>query len=127
MNITAIFGFALIAAIICVVLNQYKPEYRIVIGLLAGAAILFVVFVYAEPIIEEIKELMKMVSSSDEMFTILFKALGICYLTQFASDSCRDAGENGLASKTELAGKILITITALPLFSELIRTVNGLL
>ena len=30
---------------------------------------------------------------------ILFKALGICLITQLASDACRDAGEAALASK----------------------------
>ena len=36
---------------------------------------------------------------------ILFKTLGICFLAQFAADSCRDAGESALASKVELAGR----------------------
>lgn len=127
MSITAVLGLAITAAVLCVVLNQYKPEYRIFVGLAAGAIIVIAAFISAKPVIEEIQNLMSSFSDSETFFSVLLKTLGICYITQFAADACRDAGENGLASKAELAGKILITLTALPVFSELIKTVNNII
>jgi stage III sporulation protein AD len=58
---------------------------------------------------------------------ILFKTLGLCFLAQFAADSCRDAGENALASKVELAGKLAIVILALPLFEKITSTALALI
>ena len=57
----------------------------------------------------------------------MFKTLGICFLAQFAADSCRDAGESALASKVELAGKISILVLSLPLFEDIAQTALGLI
>lgn len=60
---------------------------------------------------------------------ILFKALGICLITQLASDACRDAGEAALASKADLAGKVTLLVLALPLFQKIgelaVSLING--
>ena len=60
-----------------------------------------------------------------EYLKIIFKSLGICFVTQLGCDCCRDSGENAMASQLELAGKAAILVTALPLFSaaaEMVRT-----
>ena len=54
------------------------------------------------------------------------KTLGICFLTQFAVDSCKDAGESALASKVELAGKVTVVVMALPLFQSIASTAVSL-
>ena len=51
---------------------------------------------------------------------ILFKAVGICLLTQLAGDVCRDSGESSIASKIELAGRAAILLTAMPLIQEVL-------
>ena len=58
---------------------------------------------------------------------MLFKALGICYLTQFAADSCRDAGESALAVKAEIAGRIAVLLISLPLLSQVASTAMDLI
>ncbi|MEG0397104.1 MAG: SpoIIIAC/SpoIIIAD family protein, partial [Oscillospiraceae bacterium] len=50
----------------------------------------------------------------------IIKTLGVCYVTQLASDSCKDAGQSAIASKVELSGKVFIVIISLPLFEDLI-------
>lgn len=57
----------------------------------------------------------------------LLKSLGICFICQFSSDICKDAGQNALSSKVELAGKIMILILALPLIDEVLSTATSLL
>ena len=59
----------------------------------------------------------------------MFKALGICLLSQLAADACRDAGENAMAEKAELAGKVFLLLLALPLFEKIaelaLTLING--
>ena len=57
---------------------------------------------------------------------ILLKVVGICLLTEFAVNTCRDAGSQSLAGNVSLAGKLLVTITALPLYTDILNTVIGL-
>ena len=40
-------------------------------------------------------------------------------IAQLLSDLCRDNGENTLANQTELSAKIIILVTALPLFTTI--------
>jgi stage III sporulation protein AD len=53
--------------------------------------------------------------------------LAVCYLTQLATDACKDAGETAIAGKLELAGKIAIVILSLPLFNSLVNLITGLI
>ena len=57
----------------------------------------------------------------------MFKSLGITYLTVFAADTCRDAGQNSLAAKVELAGRMAVVAAALPLVKRVVSIVTELL
>ncbi len=127
MNIIAIAGIAIITAILAVTLKRYHQEYSIIISIAAGVIILFQIFANIMPAIQQINTLLSSAGLSAEYAAILFKSLGICFLAQFAADSCRDAGESALASKVEFAGKIAIVVLSLPLFERIASTAVGLI
>ena len=41
-------------------------------------------------------------------------------------NTCKDSGSQSLASNVSLAGKIMVTGTALPLYSDILKTVLSL-
>ncbi len=127
MNIIAIAGIAIITAILAVMLKRYHQEYSIIISIAAGILILFQIFANITPAIQQINTLLSSAGLTAEYAAILFKSLGICFLAQFAADSCRDAGESALASKVEFAGKIAIVVLSLPLFERIASTAVGLI
>lgn len=127
MNIIGIVGTALIAAILAVTLKRYNQEYAVIISIIAGVVILVEILRNISPAVREITTLLSGVGLTQEYGWILFKTLGICFLAQFAADSCRDAGESALASKVELAGKISILVLSLPLFEDIAQTALGLI
>ena len=59
--------------------------------------------------------------------TTLLKIIGMAYITEFAAESCRDASQNAIAAKIELAGKILIIITAMPVITSVMNVILDLL
>ena len=119
MDIISICVVAVMAAIICVLLRKYNPEYSMIISLVCGILIFILILVSINPLISQIKDLVEESRLPLEYASILFKALGICFLTQFSSDACRDAGESALSSKIELAGKVTIILISLPLFQKI--------
>lgn len=127
MNIIGIAGIAIIAAVIAAMMRRYNQEYGIIISIAAGIVILIEIFVNISPAIKQINTLLFSAGLTTDYALILFKTLGICFLAQFAADSCRDAGESALASKVELAGKITIVVLALPLFEKIAKTATGLI
>lgn len=118
-NIMSITGICIISTILCSLFGNFSKEYSMYIKLAATAAILSIIIFFISPIAETIHDIYEKAGAGEEYLTILFKALGICYLAQFAGDLCRDNGENALASQAELAGKISLLIIALPLFNSL--------
>lgn len=127
MEILALCGIAILAAAISVLLKKYNPEYSMIISVGAGVLMLYLILSQISPAVGQIKSLLSATGLSSEYGAILFKSLGICFLTQFAADSCRDSGESALASKVELAGKIMIVLIALPLFEKVAQTALSLI
>ena len=60
-------------------------------------------------------------------FGIILKVLAISYVADFAAAICRDAGEELIASRVEMAGKVLILVAALPIVQEVLSVVRSLL
>ena len=58
---------------------------------------------------------------------IIFKALGVAYLTHITSLVCRDCGEESLSASVETVGKTELLILAIPLISEVVRIAGELL
>lgn len=124
MNITQIIAIAFIATFIVLLLKQYKPEYATFVSIIAGIIILVFVTNRITNIIELIETLIEDVGINKEFFKILLKITGIAYLIEFASNVCKDAGESAIASKVELAGKILIVAVSIPIISTLVQTIT---
>jgi stage III sporulation protein AD len=70
------------------------------------------------PLLGTVRSLFVRSGLPSEYMQIVLKALGICLLTQLASDACRDAGEQGLANKVDLVGKATLLTMAIPLFER---------
>ncbi|EGL16712.1 stage III sporulation protein AD [Paenibacillus sp. HGF7] len=53
----------------------------------------------------------------------ILKIIGIAYIAEFGAQIVRDAGQESIASKIELSGKILIMVMAIPIITVIIETV----
>lgn len=127
MNLAAVIGIAVIAAILASMLRRYHQEYAMILAVAAGAVLMLGIILGFSPAAEEIRLLLEESGLNGEYASILFRALGICFLAQFAADACRDAGESALASRVELGGKTAVVILSLPLFREIMTVALGLL
>lgn len=57
----------------------------------------------------------------------ILKIIGVAYIAEFASQITKDAGQGTLASKIELAGKIIILAMAIPILTVMIETILNLI
>ena len=51
---------------------------------------------------------------NSDYIMLIFKVVGIAYIIQLAAQICTDAGESAIASKVELAGRVMILLAAAP-------------
>ena len=63
----------------------------------------------------------------DLSFTgIILKIIAIAYVCEFSAQLCKDAGETAIATKVELAGKIMILFTSAPIMLSLLELLTDI-
>ena len=117
----------IIGALVCVVINQYKPEYTMLAAIATGIVILLLLVPDISLITEYLNEIVQVEKIDLSYGKTVVKALGICIITQLASDTCRDCGQSSIASKIELGGKVSVLVISIPIFVSLIETVQELI
>ena len=127
MNVLSIIMIISIIALISTILKKYALEYSMIINIVLSLALIVYLISNFMPIFDQIKYLINLSRIPEKYTTILFKCLGICFITQFASDSCKDAKETSLASKIETIGKFAMMATSIPLFEEITSTALALM
>lgn len=127
MDITAIAGLGILAAVLCMIVRQYRPEMALGLSTACGVLIMAAAVAMLAPSVSAIATLTEAAGLDDGYAQILLKALAVCYITQLSADCCRDAGEGAIASKVELAGKAAIVAVSLPVFASLAELVTELI
>ncbi len=125
MNVISVIGIGVITAALSLMLKDKKKEYSFLVSTIGGIVILVAALLLISPFVTKVSEFVT--ESDKENLKIVIKSLGICYISAFAADACRDAGEASLASKIEIYSKIAVLAVAYPLFTELFETAKGLL
>ena len=127
MDIVKVIGVGLTAAIIIIILKQYKPEFTVYVSLIAGAIILFMVMDKLNGVINILQGLANKTGVGSSFLGILLKITGIAILTEFAVSICKDSGETAIASKIDLGGKIIIISISIPIITALLELIINIL
>ncbi len=117
---------AVTGVILTALLRSYKPELAVPAVLCTSLMLLYYVLESLRYGFLYIEDLYGKLSYGKEYFPIILKVLAIAYAAEFTSALCADAGENAIASKIQLAGKISIFLAAIPVFTSLLRLLESL-
>ncbi|MCC9023099.1 stage III sporulation protein AD [Bacillus nakamurai] len=127
MEIVQIVGLGLIATFLSLIVKEQKPTFAFMIVVFSGC----VIFLY---LVDQIYDIIRMiekiaVNANVNMIYVetILKIIGIAYIAEFGAQLTKDAGQGAIASKIELAGKILILVMAVPILTVIIETILGLI
>lgn len=121
MDVLKLAGYAVGAALMLLLLRRLKPEVAVVAAVAAGCGLLMMAMPGARQLMAGLITLAEQGGVQEKYLTQLLKVTGISLLMDFAAQTCRDAGEDGLAMKTELAGRVMILTLALPALETLLQ------
>lgn len=127
MEFIQIIGIGLLGVLIAVLLKEYKPEFKIYVSIAVGVIIFFIVANNLRDFINLIMSLSSKLSINNQFIVILLKITGIAILTEFAVSICKDVGENAIASKIDLGGKVAIIGISIPIITALLETLLAIL
>lgn len=122
-----VVGIVLTALIINIVLKNYSKEFTFLINIVCTIIIFTLISKNLKGIVDRLTSISNEISVLLPYIKIMLKILGISMIAQLLSDLCRDNGENTLANQTELSAKIIILVTALPLFTTIMDIMIGML
>ena len=105
-------------------LKTQKPEYSIFLSLCIATLILFCVLGLFTSAKEQLSSLSSYLAADNQYYGLLFKMIGITYLSEFCSSICKDAGYQAIGSQIEIFGKITILLAGLPILMTLIETIQ---
>ena len=118
---------SIIAVVAILLLRDKQPTIAFLIGI--GTSIL--ILVYCLPKLQTLFHLISNISAKvgvdNALFETLIKCIGIAYVIEFASDTCKDAGQSALSSKILLCGKITLLAIAFPLLKEIIDVIISII
>ncbi|MDP2871716.1 MAG: stage III sporulation protein AD [Bacillota bacterium] len=127
MDIARVVAFAFIAVVLVVVLRQERPELAMLVGAAAGAMLVLQMLGPLGQAVTALADLAGRAKVERFYLDTVLRVIGVAYLAEFGSQICRDAGEGALASKVELAGKVLIMVFAVPVVTAVVEVVLRLL
>lgn len=127
MEIVQIVGLALIATVLILVVKEQKPMFAFLLTVFTGVFIFLFLIGKIDSIIRVLEDLATRSGINMIFLKTILKMIGIAYIAEFGAQIMRDAGQDSIASKIELAGKILIMMMAVPIISVIIETVMKLL
>lgn len=127
MDIVGVVFLAITGLVLLIILRQSRPEMALVLSILLG----ILIFATAIPKIGMIVSALGSIAARADIGSLhlatLLKIVGVAYITEFGAQICRDAQEGAIASKVELAGKVIIMALSIPIVLVILDTVLQLL
>jgi stage III sporulation protein AD len=127
MEIIQIVGLGLIVTILSLIIKEQKPEIAFLLATFTGIVIFLFLIGKISSVIRILEDLATKTGINMVFLKTILKIIGVAYIAEFGAQIVRDAGQESVASKIELTGKILIMVMAIPIISVIIETVVKLL
>lgn len=120
MQMIQIVGIGLVATVLIIILRRQKPEIAIQISIMTGVVIFMLLASKLSAVIDLLEDYADKAEIKPIYFSAVLKITGIAYIAEFGAEICKDAGEGAIASKIELAGKVIIVMLAAPIITSLL-------
>lgn len=126
MEVVKIVGVAIFAVITIIILKSYRPEMALILSIVTGIGIMLYAIYKMTPVVNVLNDLVNKSGINTEFLMIIIKVIGIAYIVEFGKNICVDAGQTSIATKLEMAGKVIIVVLTIPLISSLVNVLTGL-
>lgn len=116
----------IVGILLAVPLKSYKAEYGIYVGIAVCLVVLGYALQYFEGILDAMEKLRGYLENNYGYITLLLKAVGATYACEFCAGICKDAGYSGIAGQVEMAGKLYILLSGMPVLLALLESIQSL-
>lgn len=126
MEVIKIVGISIFAVIMIIILKNCRPEMALVLSIITGIGIMLYAISKMSSVINVLNDLVSKSGVNTDFLLIIIKVIGIAYIVEFGKNVCIDAGQSSIATKLEMAGKVVIVVLTIPLINSLVNVLVGL-
>lgn len=127
MDVFQIAAIGIVGTVLAITVKPYRAEVAMLISVGTGILILLEIIGSVSGIFAQFQKIIETSGVDIRYFGLVIKIIGIAYVTQFAAEICKDAGENSIALKIELAGKVFVMLLTMPIIAEFLNIIIGIL
>ena len=127
MEIIKIIGVGFMTALIAILLKSTKPELSFAVTITGVIVILLFIADMLKGTVAIFQELTAVTVLENSLIRLLLKIVGVGYITEFSASILQDFGNQSLADKVVLGGKLSILVLSLPIIQSLLTLVKGFL
>ena len=127
MDILKLVAFGLAICLMILFVNDQNKTFGSLIRLFGAVVLLTLIIPQLEIVLQIVMGLSEKIKLDNTYLLIVLKIIGIAYVAEFGYQLCKDAGEESIASKIQLAGKVMILVVASPIVLALIELIAQLL
>ncbi len=127
MEILRFAGLGVTAAVLALMIRGTHPAMALNIGIAAGILLFLAALGPLRGIVGFVEDMANRYGIDAGYIGVVLKVIGVAYIAEFAVQICKDAGENAVAGKVELGGKVLMLSLSLPVMGALLELIGSLL
>lgn len=128
MDIQAIIGIGIVGTLLSVTVKNYRPELGLCVSVATGVVIFILLADSLQHVFSGLYSICESAGVNIEFFKIAIKMIAVAYITQFAAELAKDAGEGAISKKIEFAGKVSVVASMVPVIRNLLDViVNALM
>ncbi len=125
MDVVKVTLLGLTAVLLILFLKSYKSEWAVLLSIGAGVLIAVYMLGFLLDLSKVLASWERHLGGITPYMGVLWKALGITYLCEFAGNVCRDSGNTLIAGQIDLCGKVAVMLLGMPILWALIETITG--
>ncbi len=115
------------AVLLALMFKNQRPEFATLINLACCLFIFFCVMYKMQDVLSYVAELSDYINIEQTYIVSIMKMIGITYISEFASDICRDVGYSSVAGQIQVFAKLSIILLSMPVLLTFLSTVGEFL
>ncbi len=127
MNIVPLVVFAIVGALLVMILREISPQTAFFLTLVIAVILFYQAITLVARIIVPLEQLALLANVNVLFFATILKIIGIAYIAEFGMQIAKDAGATSIAGKIELIGKLLILVLSIPIVLAVVQAIQKLL
>lgn len=115
------------AVLLALIFKTQRPEYATLIHLACCVAIFLCIMLKMKEVLSYITRLSSYIHIDDTYISSIMKMVGITYISEFASNICKDAGYSSVAGQIQVFAKLSVLVLSMPVLLTFLTTVGEFL